>query len=135
MYQCVMGKRSTSTTATPLKSKYMRKLYSQDRVAHEQDCGESPSKRKSPTPISTPSSSTVPHDRNLPTPCTMSHHQRWYWSTLRCVTPTQLHHHQRKQFTTSTSSPVLNELSNTSMRQQGYQPNVLRSRASATGTT
>ena len=135
MYQFVMGKRSTSTMATPLKLQCLRKLSSQDGGAHEQDCGESPSDHKSPIPISTTSSSTGLQDSNLSTACTMSRHQKRYWSTLHCATPTQLHRHQRKQFTMSTKSPVLNALSATSMRQQGSQPNILGSRASTTGTT
>ena len=135
MYQCAIGKRSTFTMATPLKSHYLRKLSSQDGGAQEQDYGELPSKRNSPIPISTHSSSTGPQNRNLSTPYMMSFHQRQYWSTLFCATPNQLHRHQKKQFTTSTISPVLNALSDTSMRQQGSQPNLLGSRTSATGTT
>ena len=135
MYQCVMGKRSTSTMATPLKLQCLRKLSSQDGGAREQYCGESPPDHKSPTPIYTTSSSTGPQDSNLSTACTMSFHQQRYWSTLHCATPTQLHRHQRKQFTTSTTSSVLNALSATSIRQQGSQPNILGSRASKTGTT
>ena len=135
MYKCAMGKRSTSTMATPLKSHCLRKLSSQDGSAHEQDCGESPSDHKSPTPIYTPSSSTGLQDSNLSTTCTMSRHQQRYWRKLHCATPTQLHRQQRKQFITSMRSPVLNALSATSMRQQGSQPNILGSRASATGTT
>ena len=134
MYHCAMGKRSTSLMAKPIRSQYLINLSSQDGGAQEQNCGESPSKRKSPTPISTTSSSTVPQDRNLSTPCTMSHHQRRYWITLCCSTPTQLHCHQRKKFKTSTSSPELNTLSATSTRHQGYQQNLLGSRASATVT-
>ena len=37
--------------ATPIKLQYLIKLSSQDGGAHEQYCGEPPSKRKSPTPI------------------------------------------------------------------------------------
>ena len=44
MYQCAIGKRSTSTMSTPLKSQCLKKLSSQDGGAHEQDCGEYPSK-------------------------------------------------------------------------------------------
>ena len=135
MYKCVMGKGSTFTMATPLKSQYLRKLYSQDGGDHKQDCGEYPYKHNPKTPISTPSSSTRPQDRNLSTPCTMYHNQGWYCSTLHCATPTQLHCQQRKQFTMSTSSPVLNGLLATSMQQQVSQPKLLGSRASVTGTT
>ena len=135
MYQCAMGKRSTSTMAKPLISQCLRKLSSQDGGAHKQDYGVSPSKHKSPNPISTPSSSTEQQDRNLSNPCTMLRHQRRYWSRLRCATPTQIHIHQRKQFTTSKSCPALNTLSATSMEQQGSQQNLLGSRALATGTT
>ena len=46
MYQCAMGKRSTSKMATPLKSQCLGKLPSQDGGAHKQDHGEPPSKHK-----------------------------------------------------------------------------------------
>ena len=135
MYQCARGEKSTYTMATPLKSQYLRKLSSQDGGVHKQDCGKYPSKHKSSIPISTPSSSTGPQDRNLSIPCTMSCHHWRYWSPLRCATMTQLHRYQRKQFTTSTRSPVLNARFATSMRHQGSQPNLLGSRASTTETT
>ena len=131
MYQCVMGKSSTSIMDTLLKSQYLRNLSSQYGGTRKQDDGESPFNHKSPTPIFTPSSSTDPQYRNL---STVSCQQRRYWSIFRYATPAQLHRHQRKQFATSTSSPVLNALSATSMWQHGSQPNIFGSRASATVT-